>query len=374
MMVYTIQMLRGIAALLVVMSHIRNTLNDVYSQKDLGELLFSNGSAGVDLFFIISGFIICLSSQKNEDNNVSKFAIRRFFRIYPLFIISLVAYQIFSFPEFNVSYFVRSIFLLPRGYGGDAPFFEYNLLFPAWTLLFEVSFYAIFAVSMAITHKHRVVVCSVFILIIYIYTNLSQSGALHLSGMVKVTEEERNIFTVILYTIGSPMMILFVCGMWIHKIYTSIKDFEINKSMCIYIYFICSSIYVVCFLSGYKAGIGLSGYGAWAIILIIGCLAYEMTEPKIKKSLLFLGEISYSLYLTHVVTIGIFNSNAEIITIYPESVGVPRFILLTTASIAVSIPVYYFIERPSIKFGKMLVSRLFDKNRDTIYGSSTMQQ
>lgn len=51
-MVYTIQMLRGIAALLVVMFHIRGTLNGVYAQSNLGDLLFQSGSAGVDLFLL----------------------------------------------------------------------------------------------------------------------------------------------------------------------------------------------------------------------------------------------------------------------------------------------------------------------------------
>ena len=41
-MVYTIQMLRGIAALLVVMFHIRGTLNGVYAQSNLGDLLFQS--------------------------------------------------------------------------------------------------------------------------------------------------------------------------------------------------------------------------------------------------------------------------------------------------------------------------------------------
>ncbi|WP_188093358.1 acyltransferase family protein [Photorhabdus heterorhabditis] len=167
-MVLTIQMLRGIAALLVVMFHIRGTLNGVYAQSNLGDLLFLSGPAGVDLFFVISGFIICLSSKKNEEHKVGKFAIRRLFRVYPLFFVSLVAYQIFVFPEFHIDSFFRSAFLLPRDYSGNAPYFGYNLLFPAWTLLFEVTFYALFTVALAVSHKHRVKICSAIIISIYI--------------------------------------------------------------------------------------------------------------------------------------------------------------------------------------------------------------
>ncbi|KAA1188022.1 acyltransferase family protein [Photorhabdus heterorhabditis] len=181
---------------------------------------------------------------------------------------------------------------------------------------------------------------------------------------------------VIGYTLGSPMMLLFVCGMWIHSIYDAIRNsnIAINKNLCLYVFFVCGSLYTVLFLSGYKSGIGLSGYGFWAIILITGCLAYELTSPTINKTLLFLGEISYSLYLTHVIAIGIFDNNSSILTIYPESLGVPRFLLLLSVSIAFAIPVYYFVEKPSIAIGKKIVSRLYGKHRDTIYTSSTTHQ
>lgn len=376
MMVYTIQMLRGIAALLVVMFHIRGTLNGVYAQSNLGDLLFINGPSGVDLFFVISGFIICLSSAKNEKNKVGKFAVRRLFRIYPLFLFSLVAYQIFVLPSFNFEQFIKSAILLPRDYGGNAPYFGYNLLYPAWTLLFEIAFYVLFTISLAISHKHRIKVCSSIIIFIYLYATMSQTGIINFSGNIEVLQENRSALTVIAYTFGSPMMLLFVCGMWIYSIYDSIvkKNTQLNKKLCLYIFFVCSNLFAVLFLSGYKSGIGLSGYGFWAIILIIGCLAYEITGPAISRALLFLGDISYSLYLTHVIAIGIFDNNASVISIYPESVGIPRFILLLSASIAFAIPIYYFVEKPSISIGKRLVSRLFDKNRDTTYASSTMQQ
>ena len=76
--VKSIHYLRGIAALLVVAYHNKQYLNEVYAQKDLGDLLFISGGFGVDLFFIISGFIIMLSSQKKETNSPINFMIRRF--------------------------------------------------------------------------------------------------------------------------------------------------------------------------------------------------------------------------------------------------------------------------------------------------------
>ncbi|HBE5860281.1 TPA: acyltransferase, partial [Escherichia coli] len=63
----TIHYLRGIAALLVVCFHIREYINGVYAQQNLGDLLFLSGASGVDLFFIISGFIIAMSTDKKHE-------------------------------------------------------------------------------------------------------------------------------------------------------------------------------------------------------------------------------------------------------------------------------------------------------------------
>lgn len=93
-MILSIHYLRGIAALLVVLFHFRDKLNNVYTQKDLGDLLFGGGLAGVDLFFLISGFIIVYSTKKKEINNILFFFVRRAFRIYPLLIISCVLYYL----------------------------------------------------------------------------------------------------------------------------------------------------------------------------------------------------------------------------------------------------------------------------------------
>ncbi len=88
--IQSIHYLRGIAAFLVVCFHARQMLNGVLGVKDLGNFLFLNGQAGVDLFFIISGFIIAYSTHEEERSSPRAFIIRRLFRVYPVFVISLL--------------------------------------------------------------------------------------------------------------------------------------------------------------------------------------------------------------------------------------------------------------------------------------------
>ncbi|EDO2520480.1 acyltransferase, partial [Salmonella enterica subsp. enterica] len=64
---------------MVVFYHLRTTLNNVYAQSDLGDIMFGYGAFGVDLFFVISGYIICYSTEKKEYRMQVKYVIRRIF-------------------------------------------------------------------------------------------------------------------------------------------------------------------------------------------------------------------------------------------------------------------------------------------------------
>lgn len=82
--IYFIEVLRGIAPLLVVGYHAAGPLVNAYASFPmLGLDIFRNGNIGVDIFFMISGFIICYATQKVETRPLLSFVIRRFFRIYP---------------------------------------------------------------------------------------------------------------------------------------------------------------------------------------------------------------------------------------------------------------------------------------------------
>lgn len=118
-----IHYLRGIAALMVVFYHLRTTLNHVYAQSDLGDIMFSYGAFGVDLFFVISGYIICYSTEKKERYMRIKYIVRRVFRIYPLLITSLLFTFFFVSDESNISALIRSAVPLNTNYSAGSPFF-----------------------------------------------------------------------------------------------------------------------------------------------------------------------------------------------------------------------------------------------------------
>jgi len=85
--VLNIQALRGIAVLLVVFSHMLPIENKYSATDKILPDIFMIGISGVDLFFLISGFVM-VSVTQNTNQSISKiklFLYHRFTRIYPLY-------------------------------------------------------------------------------------------------------------------------------------------------------------------------------------------------------------------------------------------------------------------------------------------------
>src|SRR5665213_484275 len=135
-----IQAARGAAALLVVFYHAGRMLSlNQYVGNDPLDGLFSFGHAGVDFFFVLSGFIIYFVHHKdlNSPQRVSRYAWRRFVRIYPIYwVVTLGAIALAVAGHHNdisVQRITASFFLLPQA--------EDPIVGVAWTLEHEVLFY-----------------------------------------------------------------------------------------------------------------------------------------------------------------------------------------------------------------------------------------
>ena len=154
----SIQVLRGFAALGVVLLHVVQMLEQ-YTAGDgplcrLGVLLHT-GAAGVDLFFVISGFVMVQSTKHlfQRPGSSKRFLIRRAIRIVPMYwIATLMMLVLVLLPftlkgeHFSLGYTLRSLLFIPTSNpasGADLP-----LLPQGWTLWYEVYFYLIFAVSL----------------------------------------------------------------------------------------------------------------------------------------------------------------------------------------------------------------------------------
>jgi peptidoglycan/LPS O-acetylase OafA/YrhL len=141
----SLQALRGVAALLVVFFHTQTILTSRCAFDPFAGI-FSQGDKGVDLFFVLSGFIIAHvhSGDIGRSRRLGSYIYNRVCRIYPaVWIMSAAALAIYALgfdaskaTKLRFPGVIASFFLLPQA--GDA------LVNVTWTLKYEVFFYALF--------------------------------------------------------------------------------------------------------------------------------------------------------------------------------------------------------------------------------------
>jgi peptidoglycan/LPS O-acetylase OafA/YrhL len=153
-----VQILRGVAAMMVVFHHFCLAVAEyhpsasILARSGLGSL----GAAGVDLFFVISGFIMVLTQSRTGGSlsGASAFWKKRFIRIYPLYwfwtsvLLMLWAASIaLQAHHFSASYIALSYLLWPTH---ERMTLLHPLLDQGWTLSYEIYFYFLFGISIAL--------------------------------------------------------------------------------------------------------------------------------------------------------------------------------------------------------------------------------
>lgn len=129
-MLANLQLLRDLAAIAVVIFH--------FGLMPPTSLPFTAGAAGVDLFFVLSGFIIAYSSSRGTRH----FLARRLLRIVPAYWIATILAALFALQDMAwrdaSDWLIQSLFYLPGPQGRPA------LIFVAWTLVYELAFYGVY--------------------------------------------------------------------------------------------------------------------------------------------------------------------------------------------------------------------------------------
>lgn len=334
--ILSIQYLRAAAALMVVFFHADGMAQEYFHFQRL-----PFGAAGVDIFFVISGFIMWITTA-SERTTPASFAVNRIIRIVPLYwAMTLLLYGgwlIFRDPATVPSLWnlIRSLlfipFVSPRT-GEIQP-----LLIAGWTLNFEMFFYAVFALALLIARRHRAVfVCTVLSALIVSTLFVPPSGPVALT-----------------YT--SPLLIEFMIGCLLGVMYE--RKALPRPAVAVFLLATgCGLLLTSGVLSA--ANISASRFFHWglpAFLIVTGALALE---PKLKdwRLPMLLGDASYSIYLTHGVVLStvknavVFSGNGA------PSLLAGGFILVgCLASVVGGVLVYRMIEMPLVAICKNLAT------------------
>lgn len=339
---------RGFAAVYVALGHGYWFSTPLMDQSGCILPGLNWASKGVGIFAVLSGFLIYRSvASITTWNGLKNYFVKRFFRIYPLYFVSVLICALFS--QYNVprgvlnyKYFFEDLFMLrliPITQGANPVY---------WTLYVEILFYLALPVIILGLRKRMIVAACVLILAALLFID---HGDRYL-GLVKY----------------------FAFGVMAAELSARLKRFSLpifiaGLAICFFDFGGPTHDFLAKWHIGYRHPfLDTFGLGLGCALVAIGLPHL----PRISKvldlfPLRFLGTISYSVYLTHMIFL---------VALLP-SLGVLRFVKIPCAQALQMSPLsasylplvflpsvlfwsfvlYMFVERPGILLGRFLISR-----------------
>lgn len=321
-----IQALRFIAALLVVGTH---ATFYTHERLDPEYRVWSFGAIGVDIFFVISGFVMMITADAFQGSDGwKKFVARRILRIVPMYwlattlkLVTMVALPAAVLhAELDPVKVILSYFFLPST-NVDGRFEP--LLGVGWTLIFEMFFYALFAIGLAL--RLRLMPFIGVILGLCCIASLFRQP----------TWPAGTIYF-------SPIVIFFFIGMLIAGATLRYGPGRLLAPAIAGLLVILTAVLVYDIEIAAKAkSIGGIVFASCVVMLIVSIEPW--IGARLPKWLLFMGEASYVLYLFHPLT-------APAVPALMARIGLELPDVSVAACIAValgaSIIIHQFIEKP----------------------------
>ena len=337
-MILSIQYLRGIASLLVVISHI--AWKNIQTGGSTMHWWHEAGTFGVDIFFIISGYIMVYITQNmhQKPHNVRTFLKKRFIRIIPLYwFYTLVALAIFILLPERVNSgggntdILKSFFLLPLA--SD----ENYLVGVGWTLHYEFLFYILFSFGLLFSRTigNIAVVSTILISVLY-------SIFIPMNGM-----------NYIFYTFLNDIFIEFALGIFLYFFLLKIKNIYTFISISSIIIGVISFFYL--HTGGSFTGVHHIDTGASAFLICFGVVSMERFWKRREcKFLTLMGNTSYSTYLLHpFILVAVVMVNDKFKDIIPQNESLLIIIMIAVSIIGGYIS-HILIEKNLIKLTKKL--------------------
>jgi exopolysaccharide production protein ExoZ len=274
-----IQYLRGLAAMMVVAHHAE-------SMVPLAGHFFAFGSAGVDVFFVISGFVMAHSTRNFDPTRGTlyqaiNFLIKRFIRVVPLYWLALlwtIKLDVFR-GKFSLEYLKDFFFIAREHFTGNV----WPQLIVGWTINYEMYFYVLFAISMlAARLRYFAFVGSLgFLVTLGICTNYSSP-------------------VVGFYL--SPLLLEFVAGVALYFIYKPTRS--VNSKLVIGGFLIA----LIALAIDNGALPRVLADGVPAVLMVWAAAVIKFGEGK--RAPLLVGDASYSIYLFH---LGLFSVLGQVV-------------------------------------------------------------
>lgn len=313
-----IQILRAFAALNVVLFHVIGSSKSYGYNTNYLSVLEGWGSSGVDIFFVISGFVMLFTQLENK-RSVSEFLKSRLIRIAPIYwIVSAFVILVYFFvPSAFKAMIITPDWALSSFFFLSGPLLgEHPLVHVGWTLEWEMLFYLVFGVSL--WFRSWLVSLSIVFLVLIAF------------GIVS----------------SNLILLEFLGGVLIAIVY---KKFGNNDRLGMFCLVLGSVLLCMSILPSWRNWIDerVILWGIPSFFVVYGALTIKQFQNKTAQ---LLGDASYSIYLLQVLTIPAFYKLASKLD-FPLHNDLLALACLTATAIC-GVVMFLLLERPMTNFLK----------------------
>lgn len=336
-----IQALRGIAVVLVIAFHLQGNEEKYFHGYTILPDFLTIGSSGVDLFFVISGFMMVAitSGRFQKTGAIYQFLYHRVTRIYPMYwfysILMLIIYliQVKTGNNTRIVDITSSFLLLPQD--------NLPLLVVGWTLVHEVYFYVVFSILLAFHERWLLA-----LLVTWGLALISASLIPYVNATIKL--------------ISNPLTLEFIFGCIVALIhFTKKPSLEFAKYLgwpLLSISFIGWLLaYSICMRNGFQPVSSdwsrIFVFGIPSTIFLYALVTIEKSSSwRLPNWLISIGDASFSIYLSHLLIIAAIGRIWQQLGMSGIWANAAVLTAMFFAVLAIGMASFRFMERPLLKF------------------------
>jgi peptidoglycan/LPS O-acetylase OafA/YrhL len=361
-----IDAIRAIAACGVVYLHADLALSAFSKGFDFTVLhffvsWFDPGKFGVLVLFMVSGFVIPFSFSENGTRGIvlKKFLLARFFRLYPIYWLSMIA-------AFFVLYGASFSVCTPRSIIANATMFQkyfgiQDIIGVYWTLQIEWAFY----ILCMILFWGRILFRQGTALWVYL-------ACLSIGMAMAAIRFHTHKALPVALPMGLSLMLLAM--LWRNFLFLRTRHSLLELRIAVAIFL--SAIWPICFMAySFDAGHNENWY-RYTIVYISAVCAFMLLTTRLKirwRPLVFTGKASYSLYLFADISNTIFDrifppqKYAAVVNVY--------IVVELLFAIVLAVGLYYAVEKSFIALGRRAISKLnlYPLGETTLTGSGVIK-
>lgn len=333
---------------------------------------------GVSFFFVLSGFILAYNYRDfSRDGSIARFLVARFARVWPLHLVTCVIWIGLIFHFDRQTYFggdtgvakLATNLLLVQSW---IPYKLWSLSFNgvAWSISNEMFFYLVFPMLIALWSKH-------WAKIFFVATG-AVLGFIWIGNVMSLKSTDAYNGVSLLGTIYfNPLVRIFefIFGIFLAKLFMtpSVHDFKTSALGWLYLELMVIGLVVagmlltgnparIADIFGTAAGYYFQREGIWFIwgglILTFALSNGPIARALSTRPMVFLGEISFALYLVHAILVQYIEPHADTIRSY----GMTGYAIFWVAALACSALLYKGVEDPC----RHLIMNAWDKRHSSI--------